>query len=154
MFTSLLRSFRHLSFAEAQNKGTRLFSTGKHAWNMKRHHSDPEYRRQMLDRRIEYERRRRVQDPEYHEKQKLLFRELIRQERFREGYLKFEKMCKWIREKGWHEADLPWKTYRPELSPERIVRPCSGCNWPDRRAKFWWVVLTQKSICVVSVGGS
>ena len=139
MLTSLSKFFCYLGSARAQATSTRPFSNGRIALvNMDRYYSDPTYRRQILDKRIEDSKRQKVEDPEHHAKWNRYRRELMRQRRSREGYIRFERLNGWIRDSGWHTADLPWKKYRPELYLELVSHHCSGCDSPDHRAKLWW----------------
>lgn len=115
---------------------------------MVRYHADPEFRRYVLDKRIEYEQLRRARDPVYTERQNLRAKGFKKQQRSREGYTKSEKLCHWIRITEWHSADLPWKSYRPELSPERISHHCSGCNRSDCKTRLWWSSIdSEKYLC-------
>lgn len=149
MFAGLLGPFHNLGFVWVQARSTRLFSSnGKNAWNMERYHSDPVYRRQQLDLSTERQRLYKARNPEFHEKQKTYYKEAIKQKRSRDGYIRFERLTDWVRRSGWHRADLSWKSYRPELSVERVIHPCSGCKRPDYRAKLWWSSIdSEKYLC-------
>ena len=149
MFASLLKLSRNLGFARAHVQSIRLFSDGQTTWwNMTRYHLDPEYRRRVLEWIVQYRKLRKARDPIYRKKYLALDKAFMRQKRSGEAYFKSETLTNWVRLSRWHTADLSWKSYQPELSPERVIRPCSGCNRADFRAKLWWSsVVSEKYLC-------
>jgi len=149
MFVSLLKLSRNLGFARAHVQSTRLLSDGKTTWvNKERYYSDPEYRRRTLDRASETIRLRKARDPIYRKEHNAHNKAFMRQKRSGEAFSKSETLIHWVRRSGWHTADLPWKSYQPELFPERVIHPCSGCNRPDFKAKLWWSsVDSEKYLC-------
>jgi hypothetical protein len=145
MLASILEPFRYLGFARARATGKRLFSNSRIAWgtDVQRYLSDPEFRRQELDRNAEYFRLRKTRDPQVYEKRKTQARNRMQQRRTDEGYLRSMNLIFCVRRSGWHGADLPWKKYRPELSSERVMHHCSGCNVPDFKTKLWWTSVSE-----------
>jgi hypothetical protein len=145
MLTSLLKSFLYPDSAGAQINSIRLFSS-KFAvlspWSKERYYSDLEYRRQILDKRVTARRLRKARDPEYHERMKAQYAKDFQRLRSCKRSYKFKMFVDWLRY-GWHEADLPWKTYRPEVSSEGVRHRCSGCNLPDHKTKFWWSSMSE-----------
>jgi len=143
MLTNLTKCFRYLGFVGARNDRIRLFSSGKIILtNMERYHSDPVYRRRELDKSRERHKRRIARDSAYHEKMKAYYVAYTRRYRSQESYLRWRSFTDWLR-RGWHEADLPWKLYRPELSAKSVVHRCSGCTLPDHRSKMWWYRISE-----------
>jgi hypothetical protein len=115
---------------------------------MQRYYSDPVYRRQELDVKMEAVRLRKARDPEFHADRKLYDNKVMRQRRSVESYLRYERLSDWVRRSEWHKADLPWKEYRPILYPEKTTHHCSRCDWQDYRAKLWWSTIgSQGYLC-------
>jgi hypothetical protein len=147
MLSSLLTPLRYLGLARAQAAGTRPSSDSRICWRtysyVQRYNLDPEFRRQELDRNAEYVKLRKTRDPQFREKRKVLNRTWMQQRRTDQGYLRSAHLSLWVRTAGWHRADLPWKKYRPELSSERVMHHCSGCNVPDFKSKLWWTSVSE-----------
>lgn len=115
---------------------------------MVRYHLDPEYRRRVLGRIAEYKKLREARDPIYRKEHNAHNKAFMRRKRSGEAFSKSERLTNWVRLSEWHTADLPWKSYQPELSPERVIHPCSGCNRLDFKAKLWWSsVDSEKYLC-------
>lgn len=145
MLTSLLKSFRYLGSASAQINSIRLFSSKfavLRTWSKERYHSDLEYRRQEMDRRVTAYRVRKARDPEYHERLKAQYVKVSQRMRSCKRSYRWILFGNWLRS-GWHGADLPWKTYRPEMSSDGVRHRCSGCNLPDHKTKFWWSSMSE-----------
>jgi len=145
MFAIILRSFLHLGPTRAQPAtNTRLFSNGKIALmtHKSRYYSDPEYRREQLDKRVERRRLRTRLDPIYAAKCKAECAATYQRRRCCERIYRQQQFNDWLR-RGWHTADLPWKTHRPNVSLEGVRHRCEGCRMPDHKAKFWWTSITE-----------
>lgn len=149
MLTSHLKLFHYPAFIRAQTTGKRLFSVGRIAWtDMERYYSDPDYRRQNLDRKIHEERLRKAKDPAFHAKKKAYLKEDARRRRTSETHVRKALLNSWVRRPGWRRSALPWKKYRPELFSEKVSHHCSGCNRPDHRTKLWWSWIdSEKLLC-------
>lgn len=142
MLASLLNTFRYLGSARIQINSIRLCSVGKTVVRSitsatSRYYTDPEYRRQQLNKRVEACRQRKAQDPAYYERCRVENAEAYRKRKSCERRYRWKLFVDWLRY-GWHTADLPWKTYRSEVFSEGIRRACSGCQILDHKTKFWW----------------
>ena len=151
MLASLLSAFRYLGPVRIKVNSIRLYNWGKNAAGSStpdRYYTDPEYRRQAIDRRIEKDKLRMTWDPDYVVKRKAAWAKSFQKRKSCERTYRRKMFSDWLRS-GWHTADLPWKTYRPEVFSQRVVRPCSGCQLPDHRTKFWWtsVFELERHLC-------
>jgi hypothetical protein len=148
MLANLWKPVRSLAISINQAANLRLFSNGPCSMNSSRYlkyHSDPEFRRQHLDRTIEYYKKRKLADPEYHKKLKAHYKKLVSQTRSNEDFRRRETLLEWIRRSKWVQTDIPWKSYRPEIYPERIAHLCTGCNVQDYRARLWWCSTSESA---------
>lgn len=148
MLASLGNPIRSLVSPETQATNIRLFSTGRcveHSPHYRKYHSDPEFRRRHLDYTAEYRKERTLRDPEFHKKTKAQSQKLMSQIRNNEDYRRRATLLDWIRRSKWAQADLPWKSYRPEIYPERIARTCIGCKLHDYRARLWWSSMSESA---------
>ncbi|KEQ59291.1 uncharacterized protein M437DRAFT_57362 [Aureobasidium melanogenum CBS 110374] len=140
MLASLWNPIRSSTFAETRATNIRLFSSGRidHNRTLVKYHTDPEFRRRYLDHNAEYRKERRLRDPEYHKKANAQSKKCVSQNRNNEDFRRRETLLDWIKRSKSAQTDLPWKSYRPELYPERITHLCTGCNVRDYRARLWW----------------
>lgn len=145
MLVSLLNAFRHLGSVRVQVNAIRLYTFGQNAGlraDMNRYYTDPEYRRRKIDRMVHVERLRKARDPDYVAKRKAESIETHRKRKSCERTWSRKLFSDWLRS-GWHTADLPWKTHRPEVFSQAVERPCSGCQLPDHKTKFWWTSISE-----------
>lgn len=141
MLASLWNPTSSLALPRAQATNIHLVPIGRrmeHSLHFYKYHSDPEYRRRHLDHVNAYVTNRKLVDPEYHERKKAETRDFLTKKRTDKDFRRHENLQDWVRRSGWGQADLPWKAYRPEFYPERIIHLCAGCNLQDRKANLWW----------------
>lgn len=144
MITSFLRTLHYLGPKRVhQPTIIRLFSNAAITLaDMARYHSDPSYRRANLNRCTQYARLRLLRDPAFAARRKAQNASAQQKRRSCERGLRWGKFVEWLR-RGWHTANLPWKTYRAEMFLEGVRRACAGCGLSDHKTRFWWTGLDE-----------
>jgi hypothetical protein len=128
---------------------------------MKKYYSNPDYRRQNLDREIQDTRLRKAKDPEFHAKLKSYLKEDFRRRTSSEAYVRKVRLNAWVRRSGWRRAEptleeVPTRiVYRKGLPSLLKLRPAR----PSRQVvvscvdseKFFcgicWLKLSWEEMC-------
>ncbi|KAH0194755.1 hypothetical protein KCV03_g395, partial [Aureobasidium melanogenum] len=108
--------------------------------------TDPE----KLLRNSLYKRRRYMEDSEYRNRILSTSRARSRASYETDGrYRNMRIMARWIYRYTWFREQLPWKSHRPVLYSEKLVRLCTKCGVKRRDGlKIWWEsVESENHIC-------
>lgn len=112
--------------------------------------SDPKTWESELLRSSIYKRNRYIEDLEYRNKVNSIVRARHKRLWKKDGpYRRISMMAKWIRMHAWVREQLPWKSHRPVLYPQKVVRSCTRCNVTRRDGlKIWWESIeSEDHIC-------
>lgn len=112
--------------------------------------SDPEKWKADLLQGSLYRKRRYMEDSEY--RNRILSASRARHkvnQATDETYRNKRTMASLIRRCTWFREELPWKSHRPVLYSEKLVRPCTKCGVMRRDGlKIWWEsVKSENHIC-------
>lgn len=107
--------------------------------------ANPEkYKQRLLD-DLARKHHRYKQDPEW--RRKKIDEAALRNAQYRltkESYNRSQSLYNWIIHHTWFREDLPWKSHKALLFPQKIESKCSSCGQiRNNGAKLWWKSLAS-----------
>lgn len=103
-----------------------------------KYYTDPEWRSRKIEQGTITTARRR-QDPELREKERARDRVYHEKRKQSKSFLLWRRLFQWCFYHDWVRDQLPWKTYRPRLNPEKVEHHCMACRFQRKHGyKLWW----------------
>ncbi|KEQ98552.1 hypothetical protein AUEXF2481DRAFT_26919 [Aureobasidium subglaciale EXF-2481] len=112
-----------------------------------KYYTDTEWRRKLLDRQMQTKSQRRQNDPTFRQAELEFKRAWNRKRQMLDSHLKWMRLYQWCSRNSWVRDNLPWKTHRPLLYPERTEHQCSDCSIVFKNGfRLWWVETSSDDI--------